>query len=104
MNRGAVESFEGRVCEHLRAAFASYVAVLDDAALVRAVGGAIERALEHGLTTELDVARFVEYVAVYGPEFARDETTAWAAEILARSDLDATTRMDLIDDREAELL
>jgi hypothetical protein len=54
----------------------------------------IAESASQGIDAERDVARYIEFLVIYGPEF---QSLGWAAEILATPDLDGAEKMDRID-------
>lgn len=58
----------------------------------------IKEAMAFGVVNEPDVEFYAQCKVMFGQDFALDEKTRWAKEILQRSDLDGETKMDRIDE------
>lgn len=56
----------------------------------------VKRAEGYGLTTEYDVARYVNVVLVLGPNFDTDPRFPWAEAILNHETLDGRTKADML--------
>ncbi|NVJ00129.1 hypothetical protein HV824_18635 [Myxococcus sp. AM009] len=54
----------------------------------------IARGRRYGLTSERDLARFVNVQFALGAEFDADPRHAWAADVLKASGVPASTRVD----------
>ena len=61
-----------------------------------AVQHEISHAQRYGVVYEHDIARYLDFFALLGPNF--DTTNQWAADILQRDDLDGTTKVNRISD------
>ena len=61
---------------------------------------AIARAATFGLAQEGDVVRFIDYMVTYGPHFAVDIPTAWAASILQTQGVSAAWKLNRLDEAE----
>jgi len=96
--------FEQRVIEHLRAVFPDKTKHLPDEKIHSVVRDSIRKAESYGVEYEDDIRRFIEYMVIYGTQLDVREQTQWVGDILRRSDLDGTAKMDLIDTRELQKL
>ena len=56
------------------------------------------RAGEYGVTSEGDLERYFEFMAILGPKFDTDRRYPWVADILKRADIDADEKLDEISD------
>ncbi len=89
--------FEQQMLTHLSANFRSQIGGWSDEQVLRLVRQGIDESAAHGIHAERDVARYIEFVVIYGPEF---HILGWAAEILATPDLDGAGKMDRIDNHD----
>lgn len=92
--------FEEQMLEHLRSAFAAQIAGVSEEDLRAVIRQTITKAATYHITAAPDVARYLEYVVCFGPNFYDAPELAWAAEILQSESLNGTQKMDLIDERE----
>jgi hypothetical protein len=89
-------ALEQRLAQHLRDRFPG-CRDLDADGLRALVQHGLGRAAAHGVQSDYDVRRFLEFVAMYGPSFDTDPRIPWAGETLRRSDLSGTEKMDRLD-------
>jgi hypothetical protein len=94
LERYALEQFVGRMSARLRAVFRRETGNVAEPELRALIRQAIGKAATHGVSDEVDVARYLEFVIRHGPEFDMQETTAWAGLILQRTDLSGTEKMN----------
>ena len=87
---------EQRLARHLRDRFA-VARDLDADGLRALIQHGIRRAETYGVQSEYDVRRFLEFLAMYGRSFDSDPRIPWAGEVLRRSDLSGTEKMDRLD-------
>jgi len=93
----SVEQFEKSMLRHLRVEFGEEVAALDDAYLRELIVLGIDRAADHGVVSERDVARYIDLMLVYGAYFDEDPELPWARAILEDDAAeDPTEKMDLL--------
>jgi hypothetical protein len=71
--------FEARMAAHLKRRFCNPCATMSEAALRDSVESGIQRAARYGVTTEYDLARFIDLMYAVSPEF---DALPWAAPIL----------------------
>jgi hypothetical protein len=94
------DKFLGEMVIHLAVSFPDQLAVqnlaIEDLADVLREG--MGRAGEYGVTSEGDLERYFEFMAILGPEFDTRRRYRWAAEILKQEDIDADEKMDEISD------
>jgi hypothetical protein len=98
LGEDARRQFELRVLAHLRAAFATYVGERSDAELLTMIQKGIGHAKNYQVITEADVARYVEYMVLYGPDFDSAPKYSWAGAILRATGITGKQKMDKIDD------
>jgi len=100
--RAAIESFEraARARFHAQArtrlarAFPARAAELGQEKMAAEIDRGIARALEYGIDTERDMARFLELW--FQADFDPAQRWPWAAAILSRKDLDGATKVEFI--------
>ena len=85
---------------HLRSNFPERASSLDPPALSGVVQSGIDQAAKYGIETEPDIRRYLELALQYGAAFDADPKCAWASEILNRTDLDGTQKINLLDQYE----
>jgi hypothetical protein len=98
LDEAMLRDFEARAMAHLRRCFPDRLASTENSNLLPWIERAIARAREYGVKTENDVLRYLEFEAQYGPDF--DKKFAAAQKILVRDDLDATGKLDQLDNWE----
>jgi len=89
--------FEERVSANLQECFPDECNALGPQGLRETVRVAIERAESHGLETEYDVQRYCNVAFALGLDF--DTQFAWAAELLADTELAAESRVSELCER-----
>lgn len=87
--------FEQKMLLHLRTNFQSQIGDWSEERALGLIRQGIAEAAAYGVNAERDVARYIEFLAIYGPAF---HSLSWAAEILATPGLDGGEKMDRIDD------
>jgi hypothetical protein len=92
-----LRQFESRMVIHLRANFSEQTKSLSAAELQTTVHLGVGTASSYLVTTEDDVRRYLEYVAMYGVDFDTNPLCAWAYEILRTPELNGAEKMDRID-------
>lgn len=100
--RAAEREFENRMIERIHKYFPKHGKMLDAAQLRALVTLALERARGYGLTTERNVALYLDVVCLLGSAFDGDPQMPWAAEILANRSVIADERADLLHQRSWE--
>lgn len=98
------EQFEWRMVLHLREIFSERTKDLSDDRIRIVVQDGIRKAECYRIEYEDDIRRFIEYFVTYGTRLDVREETQWIGDILRRDDLSGTTKMNLIDSRELEVL
>ena len=95
--RAALTNYMAWVKYRLRTTFDEEVAPMSDEELAEFIWAATDEANRMGIELQPDAARFVEYAACFGPEFARTNALPGAAEILNQSDVDGTSKIEMLD-------
>ena len=90
--------FEQRMLTHLRHRFPAPTNGRSDEQILVFIRYGIDRSAAYGITLDQDVARYLEYMMMYGARFDADPRYAWAARILQDADLSGTTKMDRVDE------
>ena len=98
LERYALEQFIARMSARLHARFRRETEKVAEPDLRTLIRRAITKAETYGVSDEADVARYLEFVIRYGPEFDTQETTAWAGRILKHADQSGTEKMNALDD------
>src|SRR5262245_10665352 len=98
--RALLATFVNKMAERLRLRLPAETAPLVPTDLKTLISDGIAAATRHGVRDEADVARYLEFVVMYGLRFDVDEKTAWAGAILRRADLSGTAKMNALDDHE----
>jgi hypothetical protein len=93
-----IQKFVDRTITQLRASFPEEVGMIPEAQLHATIRKSIDVASTYGITDEVDVQRYIEYVVRYGPDFDTNATIPWAGEILRNREMTGTDKMNLIDD------
>jgi hypothetical protein len=96
--------FEQQMVKHLREKFPERTQDLPDERIRMVVQSSIKKAERYGIEYEDDIRRFIEYLVIYGTRLDTREDTQWLGDVLRRNDLDGTAKMDLIDQRELQVL
>ena len=88
---------------HIRQAFPDRINDASDTLIVNFVRECSKKAERFGIEYEEDIRRFIEYSILYGVQFDTNTQTEWLGNILRQSDLDGTTRMNMIDEMDLQL-
>jgi hypothetical protein len=89
-----VRMFAARVVAHLKAVWPAECEDLDPLALTEIVHGAVQRAAAIGLTSELDIVRFVDLSFILAVDFDTNPLGAWTRPILADRSLAPGAKLD----------
>jgi hypothetical protein len=92
--RYRVQEFIARMALEMTAAFPIETELLSGPALDGMILAAIEQSRLYGITLEVDVQRYVEYLFAFRADF---DTIDWAGCILRDDRLTGTQKMDSID-------
>ncbi len=91
-----VKLFTARLLAHLKAVWPAECKELGEAPLAELVRKAIQRAAALGLSSEYDVARFIDLFFLLGTEFETNPLAGWTRPILTDPALQPTARMDML--------
>ena len=97
-----VSLFASRVVAHVKAVWPAECGELGDAAVTEIVRGAIQRAATLGLSTELDIVRFVDLAFILTKDFDTNPLAAWTRSILADKTAPPGARLDKLYQRMEE--
>ena len=97
-----ISLFASRVVAHVKAVWPPECAELGDAAVTEIVRGAIQRGAALGLSTELDIVRFVDLAFILAKDFDTNPLAAWTRPILADKTAPPATRLDKLYQRMEE--
>ena len=89
--------FEGEMVEYLRENFPAQTRDLTDTQCRALVRHAVTKSSLYGIELEDDIARYLDYVVLYGRDFDTDPAFAWTARILQAEGINGTQKMDRID-------
>ncbi len=92
-----LDQFADRMRKYLVTALPEQTRAVPEEMLRARIRSGIEKAESHGLTTEWDICRFLQYVIRFGADFDSDPATGWAAEILETPAATGSAKMDRID-------
>jgi sorbitol-specific phosphotransferase system component IIA len=104
LSQAMLKQFEDRMVVHLSNNFPDETREISEVELRALIQEGIEQAEQYQITLEDDVRRYLEFMVMYGHKFETNHDTAWAGEILYSKELDGTAKMDLIDERELEMV
>lgn len=96
--------FERRMLEHIKNNFPDRIRLVSDEIISNVVQDSIRRAESYSIQYEDDIRRFIEYLIIYGTLLDTNQETRWIGEILKRTDITGSAKMDLIDDHELQTL
>jgi hypothetical protein len=91
-----MNSFEQRAVAHLREHLPELTARSSDPELTERIRSCVPRARAHGLTTETQIAHFVNVTLLAGQDFDRDPSHPWASDVLENSRLTADEKSTLL--------
>ena len=97
-----VTLFTARVIAHVKAVWPAECGELGDPAVAEIVRGAIQRGAAFGLTTELDIARFVDLAFILAKDFDTNPLASWTRPILADKSAQPSARLDKLYQRMEE--
>lgn len=98
------QRFVMAMVRHLRRKFAQRAAGLSDEVMADLVRRGVDEAEGHGVVFERDIRRYLEYMVIYGAPLAALPNAPWLGDILRRSELSASARLDRIGEHELKLL
>jgi hypothetical protein len=89
-----VSLFASRVIAHVKAVWPAEFGELGEPAVVEIVRGAIQRGAALGLSTELDIVRFVDLAFILANDFETNPLAVWTRPILADKAAAPPARLD----------
>jgi hypothetical protein len=89
-----MKGFEDRMVSYLARHFPDSWAALGEAAVRESIQKGIERSGSYDITTEYDVARYIELMHLFSEDFDTSPETPWAASVLEDPDLGPFVKMD----------
>lgn len=104
LSQAMLKQFEDRMVVHLSSDFPTETREISEGELRILIQEGIEQAEQYQIILEDDVRRYLEFMVMYGQNFDTSSNTAWAGKILHTKELDGTAKMDLIDERELEMV
>lgn len=96
--------FEQRMLEHIKNTFPDRIKQVSDEKIRTVIQDSIKKAESYTIEYEDDIRRFIEYLIIYGTQLDTKPETRWIGEILKRTDLTGTAKMDLIDEYELQTI
>ena len=97
-----VRLFTARVVAHVKAVWPAECAELGDPAIAETVGGLIQRAAALGLSSELEVVRFVDLAFILAGNFDTNPLATWTRPILTDRKLIPSAKLDRLYQRMEE--
>jgi hypothetical protein len=82
---------------HLRQKFPTQTEEKDDDELLTGVRQGVKTSAKYGISAECDVARYIEYMMIYGLSFDSDQRLDWAGRILKTEGISGAEKLDRID-------
>lgn len=95
----ASKTFEDRVFAHLVRTWPERCSALGEAEVRASIRKGIDLAAGYGITSQSDVAGYIDLMYVHGWDFDRDPAMLWAASILQDQDLQPHTKMQRLYER-----
>lgn len=103
-NRLAEKRFEDRMYAYLATAFPDRCRQQGEPEARKTIRAGLERARSHSVVLENDVARYIELMYVWSPEFDKDPALPWAEATLKDQRLTATEKVDTLWNRTEALM
>ena len=97
-----VALFAARVVAHVKAVWPAECGELGEQAVVEIVRGAIQRGAGLGLSTELDIVRFVDLAFILAKDFDTNPLAVWTRPILSDKATVPAARLDKLYQRMEE--
>lgn len=88
-----IEAFRRGLVDHAHRFFPRHCSALGEDGLDEWIEIGLERAREHGFSSERDLCKYLNLTFTFGSDFDSDPTLIWAREALSSGGL-ATPRMD----------
>lgn len=89
-----VSLFASRVVAHVKSVWPAECGELGEPAVAEIVRGAIQRGAALGLSTELDIVRFVDLAFILAKDFDTNPLAVWTRPILADKAAPPAARLD----------
>lgn len=89
--------FERNMIEHLRQKFPDETEKKEDEELLVEVRQGVKTSGKYGISAECDVARYIEYMMIYGLSFDTDPKLEWAGKIIRSEGICGVEKLDRID-------
>jgi hypothetical protein len=96
LSRTHSQEFERRMIARLKQTYFKDNKDATPEVLQRFVRYGMSKSGKYGIQAEADVARYIELMAVWGPDFDADERIAWAGQLLRDAALTPPQKLDLI--------
>ena len=93
------KQFEDRLWDHLKTAYSNQIARMAEQEVRNSIRVGTERAGSYGITTERDVARFIDLMYFLSADFDTNAETSWVRLILDDPKIEPAAKMDLIYDK-----
>jgi hypothetical protein len=93
-----LEAFYRRMTAMLQAKFPEWCATRDAGTLREVVCAAVDEANHYDIKAESDIEFYIQCLPEFVIGFMGDPAFRWASEIIKRSDLSGTEKMDLVHD------
>jgi|HubBroStandDraft_6_1064221.scaffolds.fasta_scaffold00634_9 hypothetical protein len=97
---GMARQFELKMIDHLRQKFPSETEKKEDEELVAEIRQGVKTSGKYGISAECDVARYIEYMMMYGLSFDTDPKWDWAGKILRTDGISGVEKLDRVDTRD----
>jgi len=97
-----LKRFEDRMAGYLAERFPDACAAKDEPAVRESIQKGIERSRSYGVTTEYDIARYIELMYLFSEDFDTSIKTPWARPILENPDLGSYVKMNELWERAAQ--
>lgn len=80
--QAAMQDFANRMLTHIQQSFPEHFESLGEDNCHELIRHGIDQAAYYGITSEIDVARYINLSVVLGPDFDSDERYPWIRQIL----------------------
>jgi len=97
---GMARQFELKMMDHLRQKFPSETEKKEDDELLGEIRQGVRTSGKYGISAEYDVARYMEYMMMYGLSFDTDPKWDWAGKILKTEGISGADKLERIDTRD----
>lgn len=95
--RQLTADFRRRLISRLCRAYPARTAGMSSADLESLASAALANARSHGIVSEEDSFRFLDFALRYGPKFGEKDCTPWAHEILSTAHLGPDEKLNLLE-------